>query len=82
VVREAAALLEAAGRLIRDERKVLSVELVERASAMLQELLERPELDEVRPDLEAVGSELARARDRSARQILEELLRRSPGEHR
>lgn len=79
LAREAATLLDAAGRLLGDERMVLSTELAEQATVLLQELLERPELAEVRPDLEVVGSTLAQARDRSASQLLEEMLWRGPG---
>jgi murein tripeptide amidase MpaA len=80
LAREGAALLEAAGRHARDERAAVPSELVERANGLLSRLRDRPELEEVRADLDAIGSVLASAKDRSMEHVLEELVRRGPGE--
>jgi murein tripeptide amidase MpaA len=82
LAREAATLLEVAGRLLRDERMTMPADVAERANALLGEVIGRPEVEEVRGDLEAIASVLAAAADRSAEQLLEELVRRGPGEAR
>jgi murein tripeptide amidase MpaA len=79
LAREAAALLESAGRLVEDDQAVLAEEDVERGLALIRDLSERAEAGDVRADLEAVRAELERARGVASGELLQTLMRRGPG---
>ncbi|MFD9073878.1 M14 family zinc carboxypeptidase [Streptomyces lasiicapitis] len=77
----AAALIERAGKLVEDEKLVVTDEDVALGLALVGELAERAgaEDEQVRADLKAVGVVLERARGVPADAVVRELMGRGPG---
>ena len=77
--REAAALLEIAGRTVEDDEGELSSNDVQRGSALVRELAERSHDPKVRGDLDAVDSMLGQTSGRTSAEAIQTLMQRPPG---
>lgn len=76
----AAAMIERAGKLVADEKLVVTDEDVDQGLALLNELAERAGAkdEQVRVDLKAVGVTLDRARRRPSAEVVREMMERGP----
>lgn len=76
--REAAGIIERAGKLLEDEKEVVTDQDVKRASTLIDELAKRGDQAGVRKDLDAVRAILPRVSGRGSREIVELLMKQPP----
>ncbi len=78
LAQETAALLTRAGKLLEDDEAVLRGKDVRRARALLDTLMDREELAEVRGDVEAILTEVEQMRKMTSARIVERMVHRGP----
>lgn len=78
LTKEAMTLLERAGKLVEDEKADIGADDVKRGIALLDAVADRATSPELKRDLHAVRSQLDKARGKSARSVVEGLMRSSP----
>lgn len=76
---EAAALLERAAAAVEDDKAIVTDEDVKRGQALLRELAERSEIDEVKRDLETVIDQISQMAGQTSREVIETLMTSGPG---
>jgi len=76
---EAAALLERADAAVEDDKAIVTDEDVKRGQALLRELAERSEIDEVKRDLETVIDQISQMAGQTSREVIETLMTSGPG---